>query len=196
MKKIIFTLAITLLAIQQHQAQTTVQGTASQAKGDMMFGVKAGLNISTFLGRDYVDITPRVGAYLGGLVEIPITDKIYFQPEAILSFQGADLGAGNLNLTYLHLPIMGKYHITEAIAVELGPQIGVLIGDNGNDYVIIGGDPDVRTKSLHLGFNVGGGYRLDENIYFQARFSVGLSKVIEDTKTRNGVLQIGACYFF
>tara|TARA_R110002167_G_scaffold27871_19_gene94603 strand:+ start:1697 stop:2287 length:591 start_codon:yes stop_codon:yes gene_type:complete len=195
MKTLFLTAALALFSIQQHCAQDGTNS-ASFGNGQLQFGVKAGLNISTFLGRDYLDVTPRVGAYMGGLAEMGITENIFFQPEVLLSFQGADLGVGNLNLTYLHFPLMGKYLITDEIAVELGPQIGFLFGDNGSDYNIVNGNPELNTRSVQLAVNLGGGYRLDEHLYFQVRFSAGLSKVIEDTKTRNGVLQLGACYFF
>ncbi len=168
----------------------------AQSDGGLLFGAKAGINVSTFLGRDYVDITPRGGFYVGGLAEFQLTDALYFQPEAILSFQGADLGPGNLKLVYFHIPIMGKYHITDEIAVEVGPQLGVLLSDNGEDFFIQDTAPTVDTKTLHLGLNLGAGYRLNQQLYFQARFSIGLSKVIKDTDTKNGLFQAGASYFF
>jgi hypothetical protein len=37
----------------------------------MMFGAKAGFGLSTFTGRDYIDITPKAGFFVGVLVEIP-----------------------------------------------------------------------------------------------------------------------------
>ncbi len=168
----------------------------AQSSGRLLYGAKAGINVSTFLGRDYLDITPRIGFYAGGLAEFQLTDALYFQPEAILSFQGADLGAGNLKLVYFHIPLMGKYHITNEIAVEVGPQLGILLSDNGEDFFIQDTAPTVDTKTVHLGLNVGAGYRLNPNIYFQARFSFGLSKVIKDTDTKNGLFQAGASYFF
>ncbi len=200
MKKLICSILFVMALVPLMNAQTVIQGTSSAsggASGDIMFGAKAGLNISTFLGRDYVDITPKIGAYVGGLAEIPVfMDDFYFQPELMISFQGADIGSGNLNLTYIHLPLMGKYHITEEIAVEFGPQIGFVIGDNGGDFTAGNAVTALKTKPFHLALNFGGGYRLDENLYFQARFSLGLTKVIDNTTVKNGVFQIGGAYFF
>ena len=164
--------------------------------GDIRFGSKAGLNVSSFLNRDYFDVTPKIGAHFGGLAEIPITDEIYAQPEAIVSFQGADIGPGNLNLVYLHLPLMGKYHITDEIAAEFGPQIGFVLGSNADDYLSDVTLTELETKTVQIALNFGGGYRLDENLYFQARFSLGLTKTVEESSIKNGVFQVGACYFF
>ena len=86
---------------------------------------------------------------------------------------------------------MGKYHITDAIAVEFGPQLGFLIADNWDEDLAI-----IDTNVLHLALNFGAGYRLDENFYFQLRFSPGLTNVIEETSTKNFAFQIGANYFF
>ncbi len=164
--------------------------------GDIRFGAKAGLNISTFINRDFFDVTPSIGGFVGGLVEIPISDEIYAQPELLVSFQGADIGPGKLNLLYVHVPLMGKYHITEEIAAEFGPQIGFVISDNASDYLNGGAQTVLQTNAFQLALNFGGGYRLDENLYFQARFSLGLTKTVEDSTVKNGVFQLGAAYIF
>lgn len=192
MKRIILAIsAMICIGVGKVNAQESQdRGPLSGIEG-INFGAKAGLNVSTFLGKDFVDITPKAGAYIGGLVEIPVfSDDFYVQPEILISFQGADVGPGNLNLTYVHLPVMAKYHITDAFAAEFGPQVGFLLGDSGEDF------GSVDTRSFHFGLNLGGGYRLNENLYFQARYGLGLSKVIENSDLRNGILSLGACYFF
>lgn len=202
MKKVLLMAVVLVsLGMQQMNAQVIVQdkttsGGSSGASSDIRFGAKVGLNMSTFINKDFFDVTPKIGGYVGGLVEIPITDEIYAQPEMIISVQGADIGPGNLNLIYLHVPLMGKYHITEEIAAEFGPQIGFVLSDNASDYlnnVTLG---ELKSKTLQLALNFGGGYRLDDNIYLQARFSLGLTKTVEDSSIKNGVFQVGAAYFF
>jgi len=172
------------------QGTSNVRGGGSN--GDFAFGAKAGFGFSTILGRDFVNITPKPVLYVGGIVEIPaFFDAFYIQPELIFQLQGADIGSGDLNLLYVHLPVMGKYHITEEIAVEFGPQIGFLIADNWNEDISV-----VDTNKVNIGLNVGGGYRLNENFYFNLRISPGLTRVIEETNTKNFAFQIGANYFF
>lgn len=195
MRKNILLIGILFLSLQTGFAQV-IQGTSNTsggvALGDMMFGVKAGFGFSTFLERDFVDISPKPGFYMGGVAEIPaFFDGFYLQPELIIQLQGADIGAENLNLLYLHVPIMGKYHITDEIAVEFGPQIGFLLSDNWDEDISI-----IDTKKVNIGLNVGGGYRLNENFYFNLRLSPGLSNVIESTSTKNFAFQVGANYFF
>lgn len=199
MKKTLFFAGLLCLSFTAASGQIIVQDKTTSGgdgpSGDIRFGAKAGLNISTFLNRGFFDVTPKLGAFAGGLVEIPITDEIYAQPELIVSFQGADIGNGNLNLVYVHIPLMGKYHITEQIAAEFGPQVGVVLSDNADDFQNIN-LATLKTNALQVALNFGGGYRLDENLYFQARFSLGLTKTVEDSNFRNGVFQIGAAYIF
>ncbi len=195
MRRIVFSLLFALVLLPQIKAQTVLQGTSSTNSGiggDIGFGVKAGLNASTFIGNGYTNITPTIGVYVGALAEIPaFMDDFYLQPEIMVSFQGADLGPRNLNLTYLHLPLMGKYHITDEIAVEFGPQISFLIADNWDDNISA-----LDTNKFNIGLNFGGGYRLNENLYFQLRFNMGFTRVVENTSIKNGLLQIGGSYFF
>lgn len=184
-------IVMAFLGFTQMHAQVGQTKRSSVNIGETKFGAKAGLNFSTFLGDGFLDISSKVGAYVGGMAEIPIFfDNFYLQPELLLSFQGADVGQGNLNLTYVHIPIIAKYHIIDEIAVEFGPQIGVLLGDNGDDF---GG---VNTNTVHFGLNFGGGYRLNEHFYFQLRYGLGLSKVLDGSDLRNGVVSLGGAYFF
>lgn len=196
MRKIILFITITFFSLQAVKAQV-IQGTSNTSggvsTGDMRFGAKAGFGVSTFMGRDYIEITPKPGFYVGGVAEIPaFFDSFYLQPEVVLQYQGAGIGGDeDLNLFYLHLPLMGKYHITEEFAVELGPQIGVLLADNWDEDLNV-----INTNRLNIGLNIGGGYRLDDNFYFNLRFSPGFTTVIENTGVKNFAFQVGANYFF
>ena len=157
---------------------------------DVSFAGKFGFNISSIGGADIDESDPLLGIHIGGLAEIPLQDDLYFQPEVLISMQGADVGTANLKLTYLLFPLIGKYFITEDISLEAGPQIGVLLGDNSEDFMF------VNTNSFDFALDLGAGYRLNQNIYFQARHTFGITKVIDNAKTRNGVFQISASYFF
>lgn len=200
MKKIVLLIAFTIISLNTSNAQV-IQGTSNAGNdagstsvsiGEFKIGVKAGFGASTFFGSGFTGISARPGFYAGGIVELPaFFDGFYLQPELILSLQGADVGLENLNLIYLHIPLMAKYHLTDQIAVEVGPQIGFLVADNWDDPVT-GSD----TNKINLGINIGGGYRLNENWYFQLRFSPGFTKILDNTNLKNGVLQLGAAYFF
>lgn len=195
MRRAILLITIVIFSFQSINAQV-IQGTSNVGggggSGDIMFGVKAGLSGSTFLGSGFANISPQIGFYAGGIVEIPaFFENFYLQPELLFALQGADIGVSNLNLFYVHLPLMAKYHIIDEVAVEFGPQIGFLLSDNWDDPVT-----QLETNTINFGINIGAGYRMDENFYFQLRFTPGFTKIIDNTNLKNGVVQIGAAYFF
>ncbi|WP_400073886.1 porin family protein [Zobellia russellii] len=186
-------LTFVFFGIQSSIAQTVIQGTGPSGgfnMGDIKFGGKAGINFTTWLGNDFDGVSAKVGTYFGGIAEIPVMDDFYVQPELLFALQGADLGPSNVNLAYLQIPVMGKYHITEEVAVELGPQVGFLLADNWEEDLQF-----QDTKTIELGVNIGAGYRMDENFYFQFRIGVGLSEVLSVTKAHNGAVSVGAVYF-
>lgn len=191
MKKLFLLLLFSLVTLSSiSYSQDVIQGTSSMSGGsDIRFGAKAGLVVSDLRGNGIIDNSPHPGFQVGGIVEIPITGDFYLDPELLFSMQGTNNVGDNLHLYYLNVPIMGKYHITEEIAVEAGPQVGILVGGNYDDFFI-----DANT--IDIGLGLGGGYRMDENFYFQLRFNTGFIKVIENVNTYNIAVQIGASYFF
>lgn len=107
------------------------------------------------------------------------------------SFKNGDFVA----LSYINLPLMGKYYVTKGFSVEAGPQIGYLIGADFE-----GTNVKDNYKKLDFGANIGVGYKLENGLNFGARYNLGLTNInnvngISD-KNRNGVLQVSIGYFF
>ncbi len=191
-----FVIAIVFFGIQQMIAQSIVQGTSSISRSDLAFAAKAGFNLSSLGGDSRYDYASKPGFHIGGLVEVPFSDKIILQPEALLSFQGN--GAyfdDDINLLYLSIPLIAKYNVWDALYIEAGPQLGLLLSNN-IDRETYNTIVDPNVNSLDVGLALGAGYRLDDNFYFQIRFNPGFVNVIEDIKSKNRVLQLSACYFF
>ncbi len=189
MKKVLIATAFALLGIQFSLAQV-VQGTHSTTSGgDLRFGAKVGFLGSDLFGDGIVDNTPLPGFQFGGAVEMPLTDELYFAPELLISFQGTGSVGDNIRLGYLNFPLMGKYHITEEFAAEFGPQLGFLFSDNLDDF-------NLEANPIDLGLGIGGGYRMDDHLYFQLRFNMGFLKVIKNVKAHNAALQLGGIYYF
>lgn len=187
----IFTLLV--IGVSPMNAQVFEGTSGGLDLNEIRFGPKLGFGVSSFSGNDFVNIDTKVGGYIGAIAEIPaFFDSFYIQPEFLLSLKGADVGPGNLNLYYLQLPVMAKYHITDAIAVELGPQIAFLVSDNGDEEPL----NNVNPNGFDVGMNIGGGYLLNDTFYFQLRFEGGLSQILDDFDLRNRAVTLGASYFF
>ena len=140
-----------------------------------------------------------------------ISDKFSFQPELLYSQQGfnedfslADLTAENeIKLSYLNIPLMAKYYITDGISIVAGPQIGFLLSaDNefsstttfGGVTEMTSGDEDIKdaVNSIDFGLGFGVGYRLDNGLNFSARYNLGLSNIndfegSDDIKRQNNI---------
>lgn len=175
-------------------------GITAQAQ-DIAFGVKAGLNIAD-LGGDAETSGSRAGLHIGGLAEFKLTETFSVQPELLYSMQGAkaDNGAGgefDVNLDYINVPIMAKYYIMEGLSIEAGPQIGFLMSAD-----VDGEDADDDYKSIDFALNGGVAYDLPMGVFFQARYSAGLSSIAEDVEglesvdTMNNVISFSVGYKF
>ncbi|MFK7812193.1 MAG: hypothetical protein AB8B59_06840 [Maribacter sp.] len=191
MKKTILLIAIAICSLHFCNAQV-IQGSSNAngiGSGDIMFGAKAGFGVSTDLFRNYVNVTNNPTFFLGGLAEIPaFFDQFYLQPEVQIQIASSIIGGENLTRLYLQVPMMAKYHLTDEFAVEFGPQVGILIFDNWNQNIGV-----VDIQKVGFSMNAGGGYRLNENFYFNLRVGSSLSRV---NNSGSFNFQIGANYFF
>ncbi|KLT70893.1 MULTISPECIES: porin family protein [unclassified Flavobacterium] len=192
MKKIVLTL-VAILAFGFVNAQKT------------RFGVKGGLNVSTFAGGNYWDAKSLVGFHVGGFAEIKIIERLAIQPEVLFSTQGAKLESfGNSDidakLNYINVPVLAKFFITKQFTVEAGPQIGFLTSAKYDSY-----NAKDSYKSIDLGFNFGAGYHFTDNVFVNLRYTVGLSNIgdydVEDAEEyfdspKNSVLALSLGYKF
>jgi hypothetical protein len=174
----------------------------SNAQGKINFGAKAGLNLVNLVG-DLEGAESKAGIHFGGMAEISINDKFSVQPELLFSTQGAnaEFGEDTFNLSYISLPIMAKYYATEALSIEVGPQVGFLVNAEeefeGETF-----DIDEGTHGVDFSLNFGLGYKLASGINFSARYNLGLSNVFDfegegqDVDVKNSVFQFSIGYFF
>jgi len=163
---------------------------------DINFGLKGGLNFCTLVGSDQSKLF--LGANLGGYIEIKESNKFSFQPELLVSIQGARTDGYTRKLKYVYIPLMTKYKITEKINIQAGPQIGFLTSVKYNNYEV-----KERYNSIDFGVNLGVGYELSENMFLEARYCNGLipTKKEKDldpgeSETKNAVVQLSVGYRF
>ena len=166
------------------------------------------------------------GFHVGGFAEFKLSEKFAIQPELLFSLEGGMSSYNfednmtnmsseeNILLGYINLPVMAKYFVIEGLSLELGPQMGYLVAAN-NDYefrsefngIVIedSGSEDIKEflKKTSFGANVGLGYALKNNMYFQARYHLGLSNINDDknedgtlSKIKNNGFQLSVGYKF
>ncbi len=167
------------------------------------FGVKGGLNVSTFHSSKGDDVNSRASVYAGGLAHIHLSRHIAIQPELVYSSQGAkqDIGDNNYTwrLNYINVPVLFQYMVDNGLRFETGPQLGLLAGAR----VKSGGTlTDIKSSYTTADFSwgIGAGYLfVPTGLGIDARYNFGLNN-IDNTgsadKLYNRVFQVGLFYQF
>ncbi|PVW15684.1 porin family protein [Marixanthomonas spongiae] len=187
---------------------------------EVRLGAKAGVNFASIGGDETDDVDGRTSFHIGGVVEIPISEVFSVQPELLYSSQGAKeeysedfLGEtisakAEMKLDYINIPILAKYYVAEGFSIEAGPQVGFLVSANGEYEVSGGGQSESEEEDISdfvsgvdFGIGAGVGYRLPMGVFFQARYTLGLSNIndgegSDDFKNQNNVIQLSVGYSF
>ena len=162
------------------------------------FGVKAGYNYSTFSGEtsSFSTIEGLSGFYIGGLVDLPISDVLSIQPELIFSRQGVALrqeikGFGlnvsinnaDIRLDYLNIPVMAKVNLGP-LFLQGGVQFGFLVGKpEVSRYITnvrVGTLLDKDSyNSFDFGVGAGLGFNLNRRFFAEARYTHSLTNVFD-----------------
>ena len=162
------------------------------------FGVKAGYNYSTFSGEtsSISTIEGLSGFYIGGLVDLPISDVLSIQPELIFSRQGVALrqeikGFGfnvsinnaDIRLDYLNIPVMAKVNLGPFF-LQGGVQFGFLVGKPELGRYItnvrVGTLLDKDSyNSFDFGVGAGLGFNFNRRFFAEARYTHSLTNVFD-----------------
>ena len=164
---------------------------------EFSFGIKGGLNLATLTGDDTDDLDSRTSFHIGGVANIPINERVFIQPELLYSGQGSsfDFGGEDIvtQLDYINVPILLGINLIEGLSVQVGPQVGF----NINSEITDGDDSeDIDVETIDISAALGAQYKLENGIFFQARYSLGLTDVAEDADVKNGVFGLSVGYFF
>ncbi|MCM4161191.1 PorT family protein [Antarcticibacterium flavum] len=184
-------------------------GLQLQAQEYFKVGLKGGVNISGFAGKDAIqgNFKDRSDIHLGILGEILVAPQFALQPEIIYSSQGARSSSHELaelrgrevtfKVDYISLPVMLKYFIVPGLSIEAGPRFSFLIdskaeatgSENASTLDITN-----KTEKFDLGVAGGLGYELPLGIFVQARYLRGFSNIYEDVDYRNSLIQLSIGY--
>ena len=172
------------------------------AQSQVQFGAKAGLNLASLSGEDKPDdMSMKLGLNVGVFADISVAETFSVKPELVYSSQGYKIsGEGSTMrgvLSYINLPVLGKYNDPSGFFAETGPQVGFLASAKAK-YDGNSSDMKDNFKSIDFSWAFGIGYQLPENnIGFNARYNLGLSAIPDsDAKAKNSVIQVGVFYVF
>lgn len=171
-------------------------------------------------------MSPKYTFYIGGMAEYKINDNFGLQAEVLYSPLGAKekidgINAGvvfvgeqtKVELGTILVPVSAKYFFTENISVAAGANFGVILTAKqktvvGSDFISIdvegengSGEVDIKKdiKKLNIAPFVGVEYMLENGLFFDARYSLGVSNLSNDGsggKVTNSFAQIGVGFKF
>jgi hypothetical protein len=113
------------------------------------------------------------------------------------------------DLHYLNLPVMLQYKLKERLTLELGPEIGYLIGQKQVVSNISTQRPSPFTKDFDMAINLGVGYEPVNRVLLNLRYNFGIFDIDkpfhevvpgatpeEDSHRANRTLQLTVGYRF
>ncbi len=208
MKKSILLIAIGLFGFTNMNAQEY-----------FLFGVKGGVNFSTFSqGESNVwnDPSGRTSFHLGLLAEIPISERFSIQPEVLYSGQGFDISNRTneddieFQLDYINVPVIAKVYIFEGLALEAGPQVGFLVKSEIDRRPSSVGSGDTNLDSdmfntVDFSVALGASYKFRGGFFVHGRYNIGLTDIYDDSfagglfsgsDAKNSVVHAGIGFMF
>jgi Outer membrane protein beta-barrel domain len=185
MKKLLGPLVAFFLSLSSLQAQQTV------------FGIKAGYNSSSIEVDNGTDYDSKSGLHVGGLAHIHVSKHFAVQPELVFSCQGGEGPNSKLKLSYINLPILAQYMVSNGFRLQTGPQVGFLVSAEQKVGDIIFDVDDVY-DNIDLSWVIGGSYLFSSGFGIDLRYNIGVSDIIDggNTDAMNKVLQGGLFYQF
>ena len=114
------------------------------------YGVKTGVNMST-MSND-MEFNPNfgmgVGFRIGAMVNfhwgqrtansLPGTGWLGLQPEVMYSYQSVMTDGGNINMSYIQVPVMLKVYPLAALSIEAGPEFNYLVATSPKELTVDG----------------------------------------------------------
>jgi hypothetical protein len=140
---------------------------ADAAKGQFIYGVKAGMDFSTAIAQGHTN--PYAAGLVAGITSnIEIGKSFFISPQFYYAQKGSTTSSGIFRINYLNLPVLGGYKITNHLQVLLGINLGILLNAK------LEGDSAFITTSQFQRIDPG----LDAGIRYQlARWGVDFSFV-------------------
>ena len=166
MKRIILTL-VSIIAISLN------------VNAQIRYGVKVGANIANqIIVPNILQRTslPLVAFHAGVVMEIPISKKVFFQPNLLFSQKGESFDFLNRRATlrnnYLDLPLNFGYKITPKLSVIGGPYLGYFINSSVG-FVNSDSTFTTRIGSFVYGLNANIAYELNNGFVIGVNYSRG-----------------------
>jgi hypothetical protein len=172
-------------------------------------GYKSGLNFSDVTTNDKTEneaIGPRTAYHLGLVFDIPMNEKLSFQPQLLYSGRGAkedhDDHKDIIRFNSLEIPLNLVYRTAGSEKGRFFFGGGPNVGYNLNGKVVASDDPDETTdfefgsaagqiRRMDLGLNFLAGYETSRGFFVSANYNRGLTNWLNsDDSWRNHIFAV------
>lgn len=157
----------------------------------VVFGAKAGLNLSTFTGNAVAGTSLLPSFHVGGTANFLLNENFMVQPEVLYSGKGAKYDGGKFKFGYIEVPVLVQYKTASGFFIETGPQIGFLISAKLNSQ-----DWKDQVKSTDYSWVGGLGYKSTMGIGGSVRYDFGFFNVSNAGIIRNKTIMLSIFYTF
>lgn len=182
----------------------TTASFAQWSVGSITVQPKIGINGANITDADNSD--SRIGLVLGGEFEYRVSPIFSLSAGALYSMQGCkgtaedddgNTGDVSLKLDYINVPILANVYVVKGLAIKLGIQPGFNVRHKASATV---SGVNVTTnlpgiKSVDFSIPVGISYQFDRFV-IDGRYNFGLTKLIDDSDSKNSVFQFTFGYKF
>ncbi|WP_210489482.1 porin family protein [Rufibacter aurantiacus] len=182
----------------------------AQAQDGIKLGLKAGVNVSSVVGKDTENLGNLLGLHAGGFLDYGLSDQFSIRPELLYSLKGFYAEAEEedfeyksyLTSHYIDLPVLGRFKAGNFF-IEAGPTFSFLLSAKSRDEGEIMGEEYEETETVtdefnkfDLGVAAGVGYQFQSGLGLGLRYNRGLSKLDKsgEAKAFNSSFQLGVSY--
>lgn len=187
---------------------------AQPEAGSLTIQPKIGMNVSNYIGSR--DSDPRIGLAAGAEFEYDITRRVGLSVGLMYSMQGAkstimtflDLfnypeyqGKVTYKTDYINIPVLANVYVYKGLALKVGIQPGFnvvskyTISFGGVDRSSNLSDIGIDVKSFDFAIPFGISYEI-KNVVIDARYNLGVIKIIDHDDSKNSVFQFTLGYKF
>jgi len=161
-------------------------------------GAKFGANISNLIG---VDGNSRLSLHAGLGVNHAIGKQFGFGVDVLYSGEGQHYSAieeeRTQTINYVQLPITVQFYPTSNFFIEMGPQVGVLVGSNDKGPITEHQDTKKNFNSTTASVVFGLGLNTTNHVGIYMRYTFGLTDVTNSAGARQSqVGQVGINWRF
>ncbi|RXJ51383.1 outer membrane beta-barrel protein [Gelidibacter gilvus] len=159
----------------------------SNVTAQSQFGVMAGYtNISAKVSAQGSSVSgDESGFFVGGVADFGISEKFHIQPEVLYAKAN--------EASFLYIPILAKFMVSDAFGILAGPQGNLSLEEKTNGV-----------NSFGIDLTFGANYKITQNFFLEARYGFEVTNRIANSaefegsgiKGKVNTLQVGLGYMF